>query len=247
MLSGRRLNIMTQPAESYPKLLSLAVHELRTPASVVVGYLRMIQREGEPPLSERQRMMVEEAEKSCARVVALISELSEIGKLDAGLIGMARQRVDLFSLTQEVAEGVHESEGRGVILEVLGAASGANVTGDRDRLRQALYAIFTAILRETVGPATVVTDRRVVGSAANRSAVLLVTEAARVQKAYDEPRGNFDETRGGMGLALPLARRIIEAHGGQVWSPGADGDRDSSQIGARGAAIISIPLSGASH
>ena len=41
--------------ESYPKLISLAVHELRSPASVVGGYLRMLQRDTEAPLSDRQR------------------------------------------------------------------------------------------------------------------------------------------------------------------------------------------------
>src|SRR3954470_6261837 len=69
--------------ESYPKLISLAVHELRSPASVVVGYLRMLQRDDEP-LSDRQRKMVDEAEKSCARLVALIAALSEVGKIDDG-------------------------------------------------------------------------------------------------------------------------------------------------------------------
>jgi len=39
--------------ESYPKLISLAVHELRSPASVVSGYLRMLQRDTETPLSDR--------------------------------------------------------------------------------------------------------------------------------------------------------------------------------------------------
>ena len=34
-------------AEDYPTLISLAVHELRTPASVVGGYLRMLQRDTE--------------------------------------------------------------------------------------------------------------------------------------------------------------------------------------------------------
>lgn len=206
----------------------------------------MMQREGEPPLSERQRKMVVEAERSCARMVALISELSEIGKLDAGLIGMARQPVDLFSLAREVAEGVRESDDCGVILEVRGAASGADVAGDGDRLKQALHAVFSAILRETVGPATVVADRRVVGSTPGSSAVLVIAEAARVQEAYEQPRGDFDEKRGGMGLALPLARRIIEAHGGQIWSPGVAGAQDSQEIGARGAVVISIPLSGVS-
>ena len=78
--------------ESYPKLLSLAVHELRTPASVVGGYLRMLQRDTETPLSDRQRKMVDEAEKSCARLVALIAELSEVGKIDAGLDHHGAQR-----------------------------------------------------------------------------------------------------------------------------------------------------------
>jgi len=38
-----------------PQLVSLAVHEFRTPASVVGGYLRMLQRDADPQLSERQR------------------------------------------------------------------------------------------------------------------------------------------------------------------------------------------------
>src|SRR5918912_1241470 len=58
----------TSTAENYPQLLSLAVHELRTPASVVGGYLRMLQRDTEPAMSERQRRMIDEAEKSCQRL-----------------------------------------------------------------------------------------------------------------------------------------------------------------------------------
>ena len=77
---------MTSPGESYAQLLSLAVHEFRTPASVVGGYLRMLQRDADTPLSERQRRMIDEAERSCQRLVALIAELSEIQKLDADLI-----------------------------------------------------------------------------------------------------------------------------------------------------------------
>src|ERR1700738_2999048 len=90
------------------ELLSVAVHECRSPASVVGGYLRMLQRDSDPPLSERQRRMVDEAERSCARLVAIVAELSDIGKLDAGLVTLARQPLDLFSVVGEVAELVHE-------------------------------------------------------------------------------------------------------------------------------------------
>src|SRR3982074_2313001 len=97
---------MTVPGESYPQLLSLAVHEFRTPASVVGGYLRMLQRDGEPALSDRQRHMVDEAEKACARFVAIVGELSDIAKLDAGSLALARQPIDLFALVDEAASHV---------------------------------------------------------------------------------------------------------------------------------------------
>src|SRR5712672_1716938 len=104
--------------ESYPKLISLAVHELRSPASVISGYLRMLQRDTESPLSDRQRKMVDEAEKSCGRLVALIAALSEVGKIDDGLIAMAPRKTDLFPLLAEVANSVHEAREREVLLEV---------------------------------------------------------------------------------------------------------------------------------
>ena len=69
--------------ESYPKLISLAVHELRSPASVISGYLRMLQRDTDAPLNDRQRKMVEEAENR-GRLVALIAALSDRQDCDAG-------------------------------------------------------------------------------------------------------------------------------------------------------------------
>ena len=98
--------------ESYPKLISLAVHELRSPASVVIGYLRMLQRDTETPLSDRQRKMVDEAEKSCRRLVALIAALSEVGKIDEGLITMSPKETDVFPLVAEVATTLTRSPQR---------------------------------------------------------------------------------------------------------------------------------------
>src|SRR5712672_3454990 len=104
----------------YPPLLSLAVHEFRTPASVVGGYLRMLQKDQDPPMSERQRRMIDEAEKSCARLVAIVAELSDIGKLDSGGIKLSSQALELFSLTENVAELVHEGKERDVKLKLIG-------------------------------------------------------------------------------------------------------------------------------
>lgn len=223
-------------AEQYPQLISLAVHEFRTPASVVGGYLRMLQRDPAEPLSERQRKMIEEAEKSCARLVALIAELGEIGKLDAGLIGLNPARADLFALVEEVAGRVHEAQDRDVRLIAAGASTGAPVHADTVRLSTALDAVFRGILREKAGPATVVADRRRDTIDGRDVAVVVVADAERVQESYNRPRVPFDEKRGGLGLAVPLARRVIERHGGSLWAPGGDDPL------SRGAAIIVLPV-----
>src|SRR3954465_3199510 len=167
-----------------PQLLSLAVHEFRTPASVVGGYLRMLQRDSDPPLSERQRRMIDEAEKSCARLVAIVAELSDIGKLDSGAIKLAQQKTDLFSLMQHVADLVQEAKDRDVHLKLSGPSDGAPLTGDAPRLKTAFHAIFRAIPREKPGPATVVGDRRLVTRDGRNAAVLVVADEGRVQEAY---------------------------------------------------------------
>jgi signal transduction histidine kinase len=227
----------------YPPLISLAVHEFRTPASIVGGYLRMLHKDQEPPMSERQRRMIDEAEKSCARLVAMVAELSEIGKLDSGAIKLNRQPVELFSMLQQVAELVHEASDRDVRLQLSGPSEGACVTGDATRLRAAFDGIFRAILREKPGPSTVIAERRLDIREGRPCAVVVVADDGCVHEAYDREPAPFDEGRGGLGLSLPLARRVIEGHGGRIWSPAStSGNPDHPDPIARGSAIISFPL-----
>lgn len=223
---------MASSGESYAQLLSLAVHEFRTPASVVGGYLRMLQGAQDSPLSPRQRRMIDEAERSCQRLVALIGELSEIQKLDAELVQLAQQEFDAFAAMAEAAHGVHEAEDRNVRLVVRGAPAGAPIQGDVTRLRQALAAIFHASMREMPAGTTLVAERRLVKRDGQESAVLIVADEPSVQSSYEAEPAPFDEKRGGLGLALPIARRIIERHHGRLWSP----------AGSRAIAIISLPV-----
>jgi two-component system sensor histidine kinase ArlS len=218
----------------YLRLISLAVHELRTPASVVGGYLRMLQREEDTTLTERHRKMISEAERSCQRLVAIIGELSEVQKLDANLSTLGRQDFDLFPMIAELAKGVHEFLDREVELECRGQLVGAPIRGDLTRLQHAFSAIFRAVLREVPPNAAVFADRRLEKQGSNSWAVVIVGDERSVQTAYETARGPFDEQRGGLGLALPIARRIVERHGGSVSSP-------AGETGRR-AAIVSLPL-----
>src|SRR3954462_12371978 len=85
-------------SELLPRVMSLAVHELRTPVTVVGGYLRMLLRVQAGPLTDKQRKMLEEAERSCGRLGALVNEMSEFGKLESGDVALARQEIDVAAL-----------------------------------------------------------------------------------------------------------------------------------------------------
>jgi len=81
-------------------------------------------------------------------------------------------------------------------------------------------------------------ERRLDNRSGGRSATLVVAAEERLDGAWTSETAPFDEKRGGLGLALPIARRVIERHGGRIWSPPGDA--------ARSVAIVSLPI-GESH
>src|SRR6266550_759587 len=96
--------------ELFPRTISLAVHELRTPVTVVCGYIRMVLKEHGGPLTEKQKKMLLEAERSCERISALVAELSDLGKLESSELSVAHQEIDLSRLVVELASDMHEGE-----------------------------------------------------------------------------------------------------------------------------------------
>jgi signal transduction histidine kinase len=216
-----------------PRALSLAVHELRTPVTVVAGYLRMLLKEQAGPLNEKQHRMLEEAERSCGRISALVSELSELGRLEGGDLALGRQAFDLNELVTEMASGMHEGTDRGVHLKVKTADGPVTVAGDRARLGTIVRALMHAALRERGTPGDIVAAVTVTRDAAASFAVLAVGDESILGTLVDAARGTpppFDEWRGGLGMALPVGRRVIDAHGGALWSAPGERPRAGSAL-----------------
>jgi hypothetical protein len=130
---------------------------------------------------------------------------------------------------------MQEGQDRGVHLEVRGVERPVLVNGDRARVAAGLKALMQSALRERAEPGVVVVECASVDGTPGWGHVAIGDEtivASLAEPAESSPP--FDEWRGGLGLALPVARRVIEAHGGQLWS--ADGAQ------SRTACALRIPL-----
>lgn len=216
----------------FPRALSLAVHELRTPITVATGYLRMLLREQAGPITDQQRKMLQEADKSCARIGSLVAEMSELGKLEEGLITVPGVSFDLGAMIVELASSMHEGEDRGVRIETR-VPGPVMVTGDRTRLAAAIGALMHAALRERGEPGVIRVECTTLSDTNKNWAIVTIgdeTDANPLDTAARTTLPPFDEWRGGLGLALPVGRRVIEAHGGALWSAATDRPRAASAL-----------------
>jgi light-regulated signal transduction histidine kinase (bacteriophytochrome) len=210
------------PDDKLSRLLSLSVHEFRTPISVVSGYLRMVLKDPAGILDDRYRRMLEEAEKSCGRLTTLVSEMSDLSSLEAGTTSFKKAPLDLRALLGEAIVGLPPLTDRTVDVELTTGTGPAILQGDAPHLKAALTAILLGLRREVVSEKLAVHERY--GSfRGNPASWISVAEASNIESVSSSDVGAltaFDEWRGGCGLSLTSARRVINRHGGSIWSAG---------------------------
>lgn len=222
----------------WPKLLSLAVHEFRTPITVVAGYLKMVLNVRDNGLTDQQRRMLEEATKSCSRLSGIVNEMSDLSNLEASTASFNRTLVDLREILADAASSLPPVPDREVAVTVATADAPSVLSGDPVRLKVALASILTALRRELV-TSTELLVRQDVRSYDGRAATwIAIGDADNISTlcaADPSALVTFDEWRGGCGLSLAVARRVLNAHGGMIWSAG-------NGTSGKACAAIMLPL-----
>jgi len=200
------------------ELLSLIAHELRSPAAVVAGYMRLLLKEDPSGMPERARRMIQEADRSCARVLSLIRELSDLASLSKSDLGPCAP-VPVFSMCAEVVETADAGAGASTFT-CIPEDEEALVQGDAGRLKQAVEALLSATLRERGGKAVEIFGFVSRDEAPPRAVVALGDPGISLvaDQVLASRTSAFDPWRGGTGLSVPIACRIVDGCGGQLWS-----------------------------
>jgi signal transduction histidine kinase len=209
----------------WPKLLSLAVHEFRTPITVVAGYIRMLLKDRAGPISDQQRRLLEEAEKSCGRLSALVAEMSDLSNLEAGTAAVNTSSVDLRTVIEEAIAAMPPMADREVSVQLESADHQVSIQGDPTRVRAAFIALMVALRRELINSDVLLVRLDPADIEGSPGAVIAMGDEEQLSRLTGVDTATlprFDEWRGGSGLSLAVARRVIAHHGGMLLGPPDD-------------------------
>jgi len=216
-----RFNRMTAELERAEQgrrnLTADVAHELRTPLHIIQGNLEGVLDGIYEPTPDHIRLMFDETHQ----LTRLVEELQTLSLAEAGQLPLHARPVPAADLLEDAAARFAAAATEAwVILKVKPGDGAPLVTVDPDRLHQALSNLVANALRHTP-PGGQVT----MSAAAGPDGVeLAVADSGAGIDPADLPyvfdrfwRGDRARRRdGGAGLGLPIARRLVEAHGGTI-------------------------------
>jgi signal transduction histidine kinase len=201
------------------QILATLSHEFRTPLNVIMGYSTMLRDEGEPALSDEQRLALDRIQSNSTALLAYVETLFYMVELDRGLVPVQVAPVRVSEVLARVVDDVRviaDQKGLGLTIDASGALE---LMTDGDKLLRLVRALadnavrYTlageVVLRAEAGPAgSVVVDVRDTGPG---MAAELVAETRDVIAA----RPNVEPPRL-LGFGLRLVGRLVRTLGGSL-------------------------------
>jgi signal transduction histidine kinase len=219
--------------------VSLVSHELRTPMASVIGSARTLQQRWRELAPEQREAFLALIADETNRLAALIGDVLDTSRIDAGTFSYSFSDVDVGELVRESAASADISQDE---VHVTAAVTDdlVRVRGDRDRLRQVLTNLIdNAIKYSPAGSDVAVrayrTDARLVVEVADRGPGIAKEQQRVIFEKFGRAVAGGDG-KPGTGLGLFIARSIVEAHGGVL---------DVRSAPEQGATfVVELPLGG---
>jgi K+-sensing histidine kinase KdpD len=199
--------------------VSLVSHELRGPMASVIGCAATLRQRWRTLRPEQRESFLALIEEETSRLAALVGDVLDTSRLEAGTFTYTFSDVDVEELVREVAAAVDMGQEEVVVrAEVTGPLPA--VRADRERIRQVLVNLLSNAVKYTVAGDEVevragVEDGAVEVSVRDNGPGI----ASDDQRTIFEKFGRASTARGskpGAGLGLFIARSITEAHGGSL-------------------------------
>jgi signal transduction histidine kinase len=211
-------------------LLAAVSHDLRTPLASIQVLAEAIE---DGIVDDRTRREYAARLAVHARAFsALIDDLFELSRLEAGDIRWSMEQVKVAELVAETVDAIRlEAEAEGVAVNTELGNPQACAQANPERIQRVLFNLLQNAIRHTPadGSVTVRAEQRngaVEIEVADTGSGIDPADRDRVFDTFAQGRGEQARSGGSAGLGLAIARAIVEAHGGRIWL-------EEAQLGTR--------------
>ena len=209
------------------ELVAAVSHDLRTPMAA----LRLLVDAIEDGLVDEQTLAryLATMRTHVTALGAMIDDLFELSRLEAGEIEWSVEQVELGQLVDETVAAMRvEADAKGVA--VASEVRGVRVArADPEKLQRVLFNLIQNAIRHTPPDGSVTVRAEPAGSwveieVADTGSGVRAGDRERLFEPFT--RGEESRSGGGAGLGLAISRAIVEAHGGRIWlADGGGGTR----------------------
>jgi len=229
-------------ARSKTEFMQNLSHELATPLTPITGYLKILKSGKTGPLAEPQERILESMTVASDRLSRTIDNLVDFATLESGGYAIHRDLFDAQGLVRSVVdEEKPKARARRVTLELVVEPTDRG-WGDERKLKQAVGNVVDNAIKFSPHGSNVLL--RLMGDAArlyfevyDQGEGLLADEAEKVFDPFFHADRVGDERAPGAGLGLPVAKQIVEAHGGKIWAESPPKNQPDSKHHFSGAKV----------
>lgn len=211
-------------------LVAAVSHDLRTPIAALRLLVEAVEDEiVDEPTRHRYLATMQTHIRSLS---AMIDDLFELSRIEAGDIDWSMRQVELALLVDETVAAMRPEAGvKGIELRTRLGAEGLSARADPEKIQRVLFNLIRNAIRHTPADGSV-TVRAEAGRDGVEVEIVDTGEgipAAERERVFDAFfRGGEDASRhsDGAGLGLAVSRAIVETHGGRIWlAPAERGTR----------------------
>jgi signal transduction histidine kinase len=225
---------LSEVDENRRKLLADISHEFRTPLTVIRGESEIALRGSNKSESE-YREALQRIISQADHTTRLVDDLLFIARADAGESRLDMKPVAVGNLVGEICKGFQASaQAKDVRIRFEDSGSKGIVRGDTGRLRQVFTILLDNALRYShpgghIEVSVNTVQRKVNVHVRDQGIGLTEAEAAKAFERFFRGAQAAGHARG-TGLGLPVAKAIVEAHGGSIGLTGKPGEGAEASV-----------------
>jgi signal transduction histidine kinase len=198
-------------------------HELRTPLNAIIGFSDMIGRELIGPVGNaRYVQYAVDINGSAQHLLGIINDILDFSKIEAGEMQLQEGEVNVSEMISFCLRLVQHRAAQGdVKLHSTLANSVPLIRADERKIKQALLNLLSNSVKFTptggsVSVSAAVTDGLLAIAVADTGIGMSPDQVVHALEPFGQVDNSLARTNNGTGLGLPLARALVELHGGTL-------------------------------